>query len=539
MLAPLEPAMMHVPSRRTSILLSAGAVLAAALVAVTPAVPAGAAPVTSCVSRDNGDPVLSALSFTPGSVNVTTGGKVVTATAQAADTGGPGAASGIGNFSVSFSSPNFADYAFISFAKNAAGDWVGKTTIPRWSTPGTWNMTSVSLSDKAGNYRYYGVTELTALGVDTTLEVTSTADTTPPSLAAFTFSPGSVNSTTGPKVVTVTAKANDSQSGVSYISVSASKGGTGAKSIGAYLTKVSGTVNTYRGKMTVPRWWTSGTWRVTTVYLIDRADNQRLYTYAQLGSLHFKRDLAVVSGTDTGLPNITSYSRTPGTVDVRTGNKSVAVTARLTDTKAGVSYAVVSFRSVNGFGAVAYLHRVSGTAANGVWKGTAVVSRCSSEAGSWQTSIDIADMAGNTRHLTPANVAAKGWPKAISVQAGDHRFPIATMPVTFDVPVAGPVNVTFNEAVNGIDSDNVVVREDTFPTPGPAIAGTWACLTGAGASTSCTTGQVRTASFTPTVPLDTNSYYQLTLNPEHRLGVTDLAGNPFDRRTLYFSTPFA
>lgn len=68
------------------------------------------------------------------------------------------------------------------------------------------------------------------------------------------------------------------------------------------------------------------------------------------------------------------------------------------------------------------------------------------------------------------------------------------------------------------------------------MAGTWACKTVGGVTTSCATGQVRTASFTPTSSFTASTNHYIELNPEHQLGVTDLAGNPFDRYTMYFFT---
>jgi hypothetical protein len=46
--------------------------------------------------------------------------------------------------------------------------------------------------------------------------------------------------------------------------------------------------------------------------------------------------------------------------------------------------------------------------------------------------------------------------------------------------------------------------------------------------TSCATGTVRRATFTPTGT--TSGQLFVLLNPEHSLGVTDLAGNPVGRR---------
>jgi hypothetical protein len=50
---------------------------------------------------------------------------------------------------------------------------------------------------------------------------------------------------------------------------------------------------------------------------------------------------------------------------------------------------------------------------------------------------------------------------------------------------------------------------------------------------------VRTASFTPDVPFRADAQHTIILNPEHHLGLTDLAGNPsitiFNREIMFFN----
>jgi hypothetical protein len=56
----------------------------------------------------------------------------------------------------------------------------------------------------------------------------------------------------------------------------------------------------------------------------------------------------------------------------------------------------------------------------------------------------------------------------------------------------------------------------------------WTCADVFGSPTSCASGTVRRAAFTPAAP--TTGQLFVLLNPEHTLGVTDLAGNPVGRR---------
>ena len=98
------------------------------------------------------------------------------------------------------------------------------------------------------------------------------------------------------------------------------------------------------------------------------------------------------------------------------------------------------------------------------------------------------------------------------------------------VPPGGPAVLTFGEAVTGITANSIPIRPfdpDSPPVTEPVapIPGTWTCRDAAGTTVDCTTGAVRTATWTPAALL-VPGVYVADLNPEHTLDVTDLAGNP-------------
>ena len=72
------------------------------------------------------------------------------------------------------------------------------------------------------------------------------------------------------------------------------------------------------------------------------------------------------------------------------------------------------------------------------------------------------------------------------------------------------------------------------------MSGTWACTTADGVPVDCVNGPVREARFTPAAPFPVyheegtvyGPQWHVSLNPEHFLGVTDLAGNPFQTSEL-------
>ena len=241
---------------------------------------------------DDGAPRLLDLRFSPGSVDVTSGGRNVTFTVAATDTGRHGKASGIGYGFVSLSSPDFARSAYTSLERDSAGRWVGTVAIPRWTHGGAWRVNTLGLGDRHGNYETWSARELTRLGHPTTLRVRATADDTAPRLLHFGISHETAEA---PTHLTVTAVATDRRSGIASIVVSVSRPGTRHRSF-TPLTRVTG--STYRGTLVIPRRWAGGTWRVDLVRLSDTIGNSADRTYARLRG--FRRTFRVTASSPRG-----------------------------------------------------------------------------------------------------------------------------------------------------------------------------------------------------------------------------------------------
>ena len=131
-----------------------------------------------------------------------------------------------------------------------------------------------------------------------------------------------------------------------------------------------------------------------------------------------------------------------------------------------------------------------------------------------------------------------GMPSGLEVRARPDAIMRAARILSERIKSTDPAVVRFAEPVNGITSSSTAVRSISDiegAAPGPKLAGGWTCTTGAGAVTNCDTGVVRTAAFTPSVPFESGKYYEIRLNPEHSRGITDLAGNPFDRDVVGFT----
>src|SRR5207253_2852438 len=137
---------------------------------------------------------------------------------------------------------------------------------------GTWNVESELVADAAGNTQALSTTGLTQAGFPTTLNVTSTTDTTAPVLTSFGFSPTSINTTSSSANVLVSFAATDDLSGVKSFQVAfLSPSGSATQSATVTLTpstSVSGSAT-----ITFPKLSEAGTWTVSSVFLADDATN--------------------------------------------------------------------------------------------------------------------------------------------------------------------------------------------------------------------------------------------------------------------------
>jgi hypothetical protein len=498
-------------------------VLISGLVFAGPAGPASAAPLSNCYSDDNGSPVLDDIALSTDLVDVTTGPQSIGGTVLAHDTGGPGTATGIRTIELRTDAPVGAAVT-VKLTSQDGQTWVGDLVIPRWTAPGTWQITAVYLVDHAGLVSRFSQEQLAINGWQRPFDVTSIRDTTPPKLTGFTATPSVVDTRTTARELTITAKVSDTQSGVRSVRVTAYKAGTRRRwTLSLHHT----TGQLWSGKQVVPKWygethWTFGTPSDTAVLVRDRSLNGKAYTYADLGKLSFKRDYWVLSKWDRVLPTVSSVTATPHLLDVTTGDKSFTITVKAGDVGSGVTRV-----DADGWGYRIRLHRTSGTARSGTWTGTVHVHRCSAHSGSWAPVRVLAqDVWNPDRSVSPGDLPT--WPK-VEVTGRDLTV---GFPVVESAGPAADVTVAFNEAVNGVTTESALVYGG-----GELHTGTWSCLNFNGAPVDCLTGKVRKALFNPDTDLTSGELYALLLDPEGVLALTDLAGNPFTRMYLTFEVP--
>ncbi|RYP89064.1 hypothetical protein EKO23_01150 [Nocardioides guangzhouensis] len=504
------------------------------------AVGSPAVPLNDCVSSDNGDPVLTGLTVTP-AVDVTDVAHEVTFSLTAEDLGGPGPASGLRRVEISFGDPLVDDPfdTYHALHKDATGAWTGSVTVQPGSSPGRWTINGVFLRDGARNSRALWTEDLEQAGFPTTVDVISIRDTSRPRIVDFRSTPGPVDTRRASRVVTFTATVADPVPGVGELYLVGSMGGESI-SEGSYDgdfvdLSPADSPDTFQGSMRVRQWVGSGTWKISSVFVMDKVGNFRSYSHKRLGELGFRRQLTILSRDDIRPPELARLALRPSHVDVRTEDGRLVVRTRAVDGRSGV-------HAVNVYVGHRFLalERVAGTRRDGVWTGVVTLPRCTSNASDRRVAITVTDGALNQTYYPPSALAARGWPDRVAITAADHRRPRARL-LRWRVTPAGPVTVRFSEIVSGVTAESATVRRvfaphSENPTFGPPVAGGWRCRSASAAVVSCESGRVARATFVPDARLLARRTYQLTLNPEFTLAITDRSGNPFDRAELWFDT---
>jgi hypothetical protein len=360
-------------------------------------------------AADATPPTLVSLDFTPKNVDVTNGAKTVTVTAQITDDN-----SGVQqNATVYFRGPT-GTQALASFTLKTGtatnGTFEADVTIPQSAHPGTWKLYRVNLQDGAGNAVDYGPTFVKQFpsGTPTDLSVTNAnIDSQPPTLVSLDFTPKSVDVTSNPQTVTVTAHLTDDNSGVqSATAYLFSPSGTQDET--SNFTKMSGTASdgVYQAVFIIPQGAEAGTWKLTRVTLKDVSGNSVDYgpSFPTQFPAGTQTNLLVTNTPpDTEPPALVSLDFTPKSVDVSNAARIITVTAHLTDNSSGLQHAEVYFSSPsNAQQALSSFALTSGTATDGMYQASVTIPE-SAEAGAWKlVRVNLLDNANNSVDYGPS-----------------------------------------------------------------------------------------------------------------------------------------
>jgi GH25 family lysozyme M1 (1,4-beta-N-acetylmuramidase) len=97
----------------------------------------------------------------------------------------------------------------------------------------------------------------------------------------------------------------------------------------------------------------------------------------------------------------------------------------------------------------------------------------------------------------------------------------------------GPVVVRFSERVTGVTAQNLALRHAN----GTPLASSRTCRTGGGVVVDCTTGRLRSVTFSPAAPWLAGAPIVVDLDPPGTAPVVDLVGNPAESASLPFVAP--
>ncbi len=430
-------------------------------------------PPASAALTDSEAPQLVALTLAPPAVNVTTDSATTVAVLRLTDADGAGAAgTGVasGSLTLSKGATSLPPVSFLGAQRvNGSatdGTWDVYVSLPQGQAGGTYTVSDLTLIDGSGNVR--SVTSAAALSV------TRQPDTAAPALAGpLGVSPTTVDVTHGSKEVLLTATVTDDVSGAAS-AVATLTGPTPPSPPGGIpptksvtLYKATGTAlnGTWTGGTTFyPAAGEEGSWSITSLALTDGYGNTTNVT-SGLGSA-----IAVSGAADTTGPTLDSITAS-SVVDTTQSDKTIGLSAHLSDAVSGVTGASFTWTAPNGTSTVTGFTNelTSGTTNFGTWDFQVTVP-ARSQQGTWTlTDVQLYDVYGNPTVLTAAavppstitvtTVADPDGPALVSLQLGPDTVVVGTYGGALD----GHLHVT--DGVSGLKTAVL-----TFKDPSGVVA---------------------------------------------------------------------
>lgn len=269
---------------------------------------------------DTEPPMVSDLSFDPSALDVSTAPMSTTVQLGTTDNVSGVVLGSFGSgdcFPMRFVSPSGAQDQYLSQVDFSLvngtpqdGAWQATLTLPQFSEAGFWQLQNLKLEDYARNDVWLFPLDLATLGLPTGLNVVSSStDTTPPTLQSLDFAPRVINTSVGNQVVTVTMHVTDDIAGVEFSPTTSScsyfEAGISFRSPSdqqqreaAYFSPVqliSGTPQDGMWEATIyfPQFSEEGTWRIDRAEVKDVTRNRIVFDTAALRTNGFPTDLVV------------------------------------------------------------------------------------------------------------------------------------------------------------------------------------------------------------------------------------------------------
>ncbi len=290
-------------------------------------------------------------------------------------------------------------------------------------------------------------------------------DVTAPELVEVTLDRSEIDVSQTARQIIVYARVKDDQAGVPYVSLTFSGPVAPHEVSTTMYVLASGTPTdgVYVGTITLPRLSKSGTWRLDSVQLEDKAGNHILYSLGELVNLGLSPSFEVMSPKDDLTPpELLEISVKSPEVDVSAGAQEITVTIRATDNLELGDIARVDFKSPSGEQRILLLALEPSERILTVREYVAKkLLPQHSESGTWRTSFtQLRDRAGNYRDYLPEELTQRGLSVSFEVVSSNQDV---TPPELLDVSVepsmidvtGGDVRITATaqaiDDVSGID----------------------------------------------------------------------------------------
>jgi hypothetical protein len=382
--------------------------------------------VTVTGTEDNEPPQLTGLAISPPSVNVASGPQSVTVTAHITDN-----LSGVASASIGFRSPagkiTTGHSTFIRVSGTATnGTYEATVTFPHDGQAGPWVISTLTLADNVGNEAVLSPKRVEAKGFPASVPVGSVEDTTPPGVSSLSITP-SVNTTSSPQTVTVTGQLTDNLSGVveATIAFQSPSGKQLTQRVAFAKTSGSETNGSWEAKVPFEQFIQNGTWKVSSLNLIDNAGNEVRLTAAQLEAKSLPASVTVTSNEDTAAPVLATFSISPASVNTTSGSQTVTLTAEITDNASGFAQGNVIFISPSGakVNTSASFVKVSGTGTKGIYEAQATFTPYVAS-GTWKVhNVKLVDAVGNEANISTTQLEEKGFAHSVAVTSTEDVEP--------------------------------------------------------------------------------------------------------------------
>jgi hypothetical protein len=171
-------------------------------------------------------------------------------------------------------------YTYPASLSRLSGDrkdaiWEASFWFPQYSPTGYWNI-NLTIRDNAKNYASYNSDSLIDVnGNPSQIQVFSDpTDITPPTISALSLSPITIDTSAADATVNTTVTVADDLSGMSYVFVYLiSPSGAQQRYIYCAPTTANFLGGDLKGSTTFPRYSEAGTWKVSSIYLVDNVNN--------------------------------------------------------------------------------------------------------------------------------------------------------------------------------------------------------------------------------------------------------------------------